>query len=200
MSRGQARGASVAWQVEFVKSCSALSDLPGEGPPEVALLGRSNVGKSSLLNSLAGRGKLARTSRTPGRTRLLNLFDVNQGQLLLVDCPGYGYAKAGRSLREQWTGLVEQYLSSRRPQLLLALLLVDGCIEPQALDLEAAAWLRAHAIALAIVATKWDRLSGNQRPLALRRFEAAFAAPVLGYSSVSHVGRDELRRRLLSRA
>ncbi|HWG38796.1 MAG TPA: ribosome biogenesis GTP-binding protein YihA/YsxC [Terriglobales bacterium] len=200
MSPAQLRGSSATWQVEFVKSCSALSDLPGEGPSEVALLGRSNVGKSSLLNSLAGRGKLARTSRTPGRTRLLNLFDVNQGQLLLVDCPGYGYAKAGRSLREQWTGLVEQYLSSRRPQLLLALLLVDGCIEPQALDLEAAVWLRAHAIPLGIVATKWDRLSGNQRPLALRRFEAAFAAPVLGYSSVSHAGRDELRKRLLSRA
>ncbi|MGH9393298.1 MAG: ribosome biogenesis GTP-binding protein YihA/YsxC [Terriglobales bacterium] len=186
-----------AWTVRFVKSCSALQDLPPAATPEVALLGRSNVGKSSLLNSLAGRKQLARTSRTPGRTRLLNLFSVNEGQFLLVDCPGYGYAQAARNLRAQWAGLIEQYLSAR-PQLRLALLLVDARLDPQPLDLDAAQWLRQRSLPLQIVATKWDRLSGNQRPAALRRLESALAAPVLGYSSVTHEGRDRLRARLLA--
>jgi len=187
------------WRTAFLKSCSRIEDLPGDRVPEIALLGRSNVGKSSLLNSLAGAQQLARTSGTPGRTRLLNLFSVQEGRLRLVDCPGYGYARAARSLRTEWAGLMEQYLT-HRSQLALALLLVDGRLEPQALDLDAAAWLRARQIPLQLVATKWDKLSGNQRPLALRRFADAFAAPVLGYSSVSHAGRDELRSLLLSRA
>lgn len=186
-----------AWHVEFVKSCAAATDFPDDAVPEAALLGRSNAGKSSLLNSLAGRHELARTSRTPGRTRLLNLFTVEGGGLRLVDCPGYGYARASRSLQAEWGALTSEYMQ-RRANLALAVLLVDARLEPQALDLEAMAWLRQRPLPVQLVATKWDRLSGNQRTQAQKRLAAAFGATPLGYSSVTHAGREELRRALLA--
>jgi len=183
------------WAVEFVKSCAALGDLPDDRVSEVALMGRSNVGKSSLLNSLAGRRHLAHTSRTPGRTRLLNLFQVTPGAFRLVDCPGYGYAQAARELRAQWGELIGQYLENR-PNLRRVALLVDSRLEPQALDLQANDWLRHRGVPVQLVATKWDRLSGNQRTQAKKRLSAAFGAMPLGYSSVTHEGRDELRQAL----
>lgn len=183
---------TAGWSVAFLKSCSALSDLPRDAVPEAALLGRSNVGKSSLLNTLAGERRLARVSRTPGRTRLLNLFTVNGSALRLVDCPGYGYAAAPRTLREQWGALVGDYLEQRQ-NLRLVALLVDGRLEPQTLDLEACAWLQGRGLSLQLVATKWDRLSGNQRAAAGHRLEAAFAARPLPFSSVTGEGREALR-------
>ncbi len=163
------------------------------------MLGRSNVGKSSLLNALAGRSDLARTSRTPGRTRLLNLFRSEGARLRLVDCPGYGYARAARAQRLAWGALVEAYLAERHT-LRLALLLVDARLDPQLLDLDMAAWLRAHGHTLLLVATKWDRLSGNQRPLACRRFDTAFAATPLPVSALTGENITALRRRLLDQA
>ncbi len=186
---------SASWAVEFVKSCAALGDLPADGVAEVALLGRSNVGKSSLLNSLAGRRHLAHTSRTPGRTRLLNLFQVSPGAFRLVDCPGYGYARAARTLRAAWGELIGQYLENR-PNLRRVALLVDGRLEPQPLDLQALEWFRHRGLPVQLVATKWDRLSGNQRTQAQKRLSEAFGAAPLGYYSVTHEGRDELRRAL----
>ncbi len=170
-----------------------MGDLPQDGAPEIALVGRSNVGKSSLLNALAGQHNLARTSRTPGRTRLLNLFTVNGGLVRLVDCPGYGYAKAARHERAGWGELVEAYLSEREA-LRLVLLLVDARLKPQAPDRDMAGWLRRRGRALQLVSTKWDRLSGNERPVARRELEAAFAATPLGFSSVSAEGREALRQ------
>ena len=184
------------FDVAFLKSCSSPADFPTGSNPESAFLGRSNVGKSSLLNALAGQSGLARVSRTPGRTRLLNLFSVNGGALVLVDCPGYGYAKASRSLRQAWGELTQQYFE-RREQLRLTLLLVDASIDPQAIDLAAAVWLRERGIAFQVVATKWDRLGAAQRARALRDLESAFAAPPLPFSSRTGDGRDELRRLLL---
>ncbi|MGH9483343.1 MAG: ribosome biogenesis GTP-binding protein YihA/YsxC [Terriglobales bacterium] len=185
------------WQIEFLKSCAALSGLPGDAAPEAALLGRSNVGKSSLLNTLAGQRQLARVSRTPGRTRLLNLYSVNDGRLRLVDCPGYGYAAASRSLRRAWGELIGDYLE-QRANLRLAVLLVDSRLEPQPLDLEACDWLRGRAMPLQLIATKWDRLSGNQRAAAARRLAEAFGAEPLPFSSVTGEGGAELQRRLLA--
>lgn len=184
---------SLEFRVTFEKSCASLGDLPPDGAPEIALVGRSNVGKSSLLNALAGQHNLARTSRTPGRTRLLNLFAVNRGLVRLVDCPGYGYAKASRRDRAGWGDLVEAYLSEREA-LRLVLLLVDARLKPQALDQDMAAWLRRRGRTVQLVATKWDRLSGNQRPVARRELEGAFAAAPLEFSSISGEGREALRQ------
>lgn len=165
----------------------------------MALIGRSNVGKSSLLNALAGRHDLARTSRTPGRTRLLNLYRVNGGQLRLVDCPGYGYARAGRSERARWGALVEAYLGGR-DTLRQVVLLVDARLEPQALDLDMTRWLRQRGHEPLLVATKWDRLSGNQRPRGRLRLEAAFAGAVVSVSAATGEGIEGLRRGLLAPA
>lgn len=186
-----------AFRLAFLQSCADAAALPADAVPEVALTGRSNVGKSSLLNSLGGERHLARVSRTPGRTRLINLFEVEGTALRLLDLPGYGYARMARSERAGWDAMLAP-LFDGRPNLRLALLLADARLEPQALDLEMAAWLRAQGCAFELIATKWDRLSGNQRAVARRRFESAFGATPLGYSSVSHEGRDELRRRLLA--
>ncbi|HEY8056340.1 MAG TPA: ribosome biogenesis GTP-binding protein YihA/YsxC [Terriglobales bacterium] len=184
------------FSVHFEKSAAAMSDLPAGSIPEVALLGRSNVGKSSLLNALAGQANLARVSRTPGRTRLLNLFLVNGGKLRLVDCPGYGYAQASRSLRQAW-GAVTQQFCEERGQLRLALLLADASIGVQQIDLDAAEFLRRHDIPFQLVATKWDRLNASGRATHGRAMEAAFAAPPLPFSSKTGAGREELRRRLV---
>ena len=183
----------------FLKSCSALGDLPLDSVPEAAILGRSNVGKSSLLNTLAGHRHLAQTSRTPGRTRLLNLFNVNGHQLRLVDCPGYGYAKVARDMRIGWGDLIQPYLE-QRPNLRLAVLLVDGMLPAQPMDLELDAWLRLHQRPRLLVATKWDRMSGNLRAQARRRLTEAFGEAPLPFSSVNHEGRDALRHALLAAA
>jgi GTP-binding protein len=194
--------AGPAWRVVFLQSCAAVGELPVDARPEAAFLGRSNVGKSSLLNALAGQAHLAHAGATPGRTRLLNLFDAHfgaAGHVRLVDCPGYGYARAGKRERERWSGMVESYLA-RRANLRLAVLLVDANIPPQALDLEACAWLRARAIPLQLVATKCDRLSGNQRAQALRRLAEAMGAAPLPFSAVTPLGRAELRRAIAAAA
>lgn len=183
------------FSLEFWKSCSSLADFPASSAPEAAVLGRSNVGKSSLLNSLAG-SDIAHTSRTPGRTRLLNLYRINQGAALLVDCPGYGYARVSKAERESWSAMIEPYLAGR-PNLALALLLVDAMLPPQAMDEDLFAWLRARHIPVQLVATKCDRLSGNQRPHALARLQAAFGDAPLPFSARTHAGRDSLRQRLV---
>ncbi|MGH9477919.1 MAG: ribosome biogenesis GTP-binding protein YihA/YsxC [Terriglobales bacterium] len=188
-----------AFRLAFVQSCTDAATLPRDPVPEVALTGRSNVGKSSLLNSLAGVRQLARVSRTPGRTRMINLFALEGGKLRLLDLPGYGYARMARSERAGWDRMLAP-LFDGRPNLRLALLLADARLEPQPLDLEMAEWLRSQGCAFELIATKWDRLSGNQRAVARRRFEEAFGATALGYSSVTHEGRDALRRRLLGAA
>ena len=112
----------------FFHAAQRLDQLPPAAAPEVAFCGRSNVGKSSLLNALTGQNALARTSRTPGRTRQLNFFDLGEGRLTLVDMPGYGYAQASKSVKEDWQGLMFDFLRGR-PTLRRVLLLLDARIE-----------------------------------------------------------------------
>ncbi len=145
--------------LRFLLSVDDARNLP-DSPAEVAIVGRSNVGKSSLVNALGGRNDLARTSKTPGRTRLLNCFAAAGGTL--VDCPGYGYAEASKSMRASWQKMIEHYLLEREP-LSMVVVLVDGEIGPTRLDLELLEWVRANQIPHTIVATKHDKVKSSQR-------------------------------------
>jgi GTP-binding protein len=145
--------------LRFLLSVDDARNLP-DSPAEVAVVGRSNVGKSSLVNALGGRNDLARTSKTPGRTRLLNCFAAAGGTL--VDCPGYGYAEASKSMRASWQTMIEHYLLEREP-LSMVIVLVDGEIGPTRLDLELLDWVRANQIPHTIVATKHDKVKSSQR-------------------------------------
>ena len=126
--------------------------------PEICVAGRSNVGKSTFINTLAQRNKLAKTSSTPGRTRLVNIFDFNDGQFRLVDLPGYGYALASKSERKEWGALIEGYLQSS-PHLKHTLVLVDSRHAPQKTDMEMVQYLYYYRMPFTVIATKCDKLS-----------------------------------------
>jgi len=144
----------------FVKSASALDQLP-DMRAEVAVVGRSNVGKSSLLNALANRKTLAQTSKTPSRTRLLNVFAMGDGTAV-VDCPGYGYAKAPKDMQAKWQRMMEDYLVER-DELAMIMVLVDGAIGPTKLDVQMLDWVRAHERPHTVVATKHDKVKPSKR-------------------------------------
>ena len=147
-------------RLTFVTSAADVSQLPAS-PAEVAIVGRSNVGKSSLLNALAGQKALARTSKAPGRTRLLNCFATESGATL-VDLPGYGYAKVSARDREAWERRMHVYLRTRAP-LVMTLLLVDGEVGPTQLDQQMLTWLREHDVPFTVVATKHDKVKSSRR-------------------------------------
>ncbi len=144
----------------FLLSADDVEGLP-RSPREVAVIGRSNVGKSSLLNAVAGKQGLARTSKTPGRTQLLNCFVTPTGATV-VDLPGYGYAKASKDDRRRWRRRMDRYLREREP-LAMVLALVDGEVGPTALDLEGLAFLRDHEVPFTVVATKHDKVKASTR-------------------------------------
>ena len=150
---------SSAIQAKFVAAVVRAEELP-ESPAEIAFLGRSNVGKSSLLNALIGE-KLAFVSSTPGRTQVLACFQL-QPRGSLVDCPGYGYAKVSKEVRREWPAMIEDYLQTREA-LVKALLLIDGEIGPTASDLKMLAWLRDNDVPHAVIATKRDKVRPGQR-------------------------------------
>lgn len=161
-------------RVVFVTSAVTKSGFPIPVLPEVALVGRSNVGKSSLLNRLAGQRGLAHVSRTPGRTRMVNFFDVG-GSHRLVDLPGYGYARVPESLRGGWEDLVLSYLRARET-LILNLLLVDSRRDPLESDLRALELLNLSGRPVAVVATKVDKLKSGEAASRLRQLSRAFGA------------------------
>lgn len=146
--------------LRFVLSAAKHTQLP-DNRAEVAFVGRSNVGKSSLVNALAGRKALAKVSGTPGRTQLLNCYALDE-DTALIDCPGYGYAKAPGAARTAWQRNVQTYLSQREA-LAEVYVLVDGMIGPTKLDLEMLAWLVGEDLPIRIVATKHDRVKPSQR-------------------------------------
>jgi GTP-binding protein len=179
--------------LRFVTSAAESAQLPAS-VAEVAIVGRSNVGKSSLLNALAARKDLARTSKTPGRTRLLNCF-VHPGGGTLVDLPGYGYAKVSATDRTAWRRRMERYLVERDP-LVMTLLLVDGEVGPTSLDREVLAWLRTHGVPFTVVATKHDKVRSSQRQRRKRDLaEGCGVDPseVVWVSAVKGVNVDRLR-------
>ena len=148
--------------VMFRMGVASLSQLPPAFPLEVAFAGRSNVGKSSLLNALTGRKDIARTSNTPGRTRELNYFEVAEGQVALVDMPGYGYAKAEKKLVKSWQSIIMGYLQGR-PNLRRVFVLIDSRHGTKANDLETLDQLDEAAVSYQIVLTKSDKLKQSER-------------------------------------
>jgi len=146
---------------EFIKSATKPVHYPEGELPEIAFAGRSNVGKSSLVNVLVNRKNLVRTSSTPGRTQLINFFQVNQ-DFMLVDLPGYGYAKVPLEVKKNWRPMMETYLS-KRPNLRGVVLILDIRRTPVAEDLQMLEWLRAFGITPIVVITKCDKVSKNER-------------------------------------
>jgi GTP-binding protein len=166
-------------RLTFVQSGTKVADLPAS-PVEVAFVGRSNVGKSSLINALANQKQLARVSNTPGRTQLLNLFSVDRAGSgskadgaptgTVMDLPGYGYAKASKTVRKGWPAMIEGYLLERE-NLAMVFVLVDGEIGPTNLDIQMLDWLRYNGVPHTVVATKMDKVKSAKR--ATRRKDLA---------------------------
>jgi GTP-binding protein len=182
------------FNAEFICSALKMDDCPRWNRTEVALAGRSNVGKSSLLNGLARSKHLARTSKTPGRTRCVNFFAVEEN-LALVDLPGYGYAKLSHVEAAKIAKLMEDYLA-KRENLSALVLLVDARRGPQQEETAIAELGRRREIGLIVAATKADKLRRSERLRAIKQFEMLGAEPIM-CSALSGEGLDELRERIL---
>jgi GTP-binding protein len=185
--------------VQFLLSAVDAAHFPAPSVSEIAFLGRSNVGKSSLLNALVDE-KAAKVSSTPGRTRAINFFAILDGRqqrrLVLADLPGYGYAKISKSISAEWPKFIEPYLAERET-LKLCVCLVDSNIPPQESDAKLVEWLRHIGREFLVVATKTDRLSGNVRTRNLQAIRNAFALnEVLAVSAKTGAGLKELWARI----
>ena len=178
---------------EFIKSAFKEDDWPRDNRPEIAFMGRSNVGKSSLINSLLRVHGLARISSTPGRTQSLNFFLINE-EFWFVDLPGFGYARVPKTIKATWGEMVTSYLA-KRSQLMLSIHIVDSRHEPTNLDLQLHEWLRHTAKPRLIVATKSDKLSNNELRESMGRAKRLFGGDnVLAYSARTGRGREEVWR------
>jgi len=181
-------------------SATGADHFPAPSLPEVAFLGRSNVGKSSVINTLIG-DKVARTSSTPGRTRSINFFEVRwpgrpQPEVIFADLPGYGYAKLSREISQEWPKFIEPYLNDR-PTLALCVALVDVNVPPQDSDRQLLDFLNTSGREFLLIATKSDRLSNNQLRNALKSLAEAYpTAPVIAFSAKTGAGRDEVWKKI----
>ena len=179
----------------FVKSATQPDDFPRDQRPEIAFCGRSNIGKSSLLNTLTDAHGLARTSSSPGRTQTINFFLIND-RIYFVDLPGYGYAKVPKAVKEKWSVMIEGYLRDR-DQLKLALMLVDSRMRPMESDVMMKEWLDHHAIPNAVVLTKIDKISRNQLNQALRTgAQTLKTKEIIPFSAVTRSGKDQILARI----
>ena len=160
---------------EFIKSAVSSSGFLDDGRPELVFAGRSNVGKSSLINKMLNRKGLAKTSGTPGRTRMINYFLVNE-QFYLVDLPGYGYAKASKAERQKWAEFIDEYLRHRAPELHMVLL-IDGKISGSPLDRDAVEYLLSLGAHLTLAITKIDRVPRTHRTRRLKQVREFLQLP-----------------------
>ena len=180
-------------KADFVKSAVYEKDYPEQlDKIEFAFVGRSNVGKSSLINSLTSRLKLARTSKTPGRTQLINYFLIND-EFYIVDLPGYGFAKVTKEMKKQWGQTMERYIASKRKKLVFVLL--DIRRVPSDEDIEMLEWLEYNEMDYKIIFTKIDKLSNNERAKQLKAIKTRLVfdnEDVFFHSSLTNKGRDEI--------
>ncbi len=189
---------------QFMMSAAEPNQFPAPGPPEIAFLGRSNVGKSSVINSLLGE-KLAKTSSIPGRTRTINFFNIRRlgkpaPEMLFVDLPGYGYARVPKQISAEWPKFIEPYLA-HRPVLALCIVLIDSNIPPQTSDKQLITWLESIRRPFQLVATKADRISGAQLANSLRVLTQELGQhQILPFSTKLGTGRQELWRVILKAA
>ena len=194
---------------EFLRSAADARGWPPSGPREIAFCGRSNVGKSSALNALAARKQLARVSRTPGRTRLINFFDLKvaektrsggrgaEHEVRFADLPGYGFASGPREEREKWREMIEEYLVKREP-LRALVVLVDGDLGSQPSDIEMVRWAESLGRKVIVAATKLDKLARNRHAQQTDKIAGHLAVPkVIAFSAREHFGVEELWRELL---
>ncbi len=184
--------------ITFVTSAVDADTLP-DSPAEVAFVGRSNVGKSSLINALANQRQLARVSNTPGRTQLINLFSLPNGSTL-VDLPGYGYAAVPGRIKKGWQKMIEGYLLDRE-QLVNVFVLVDGEIGPTKLDVQMLDWLRDNGIPHTVVATKHDKVKSAKRQTRKRDLAAGCnlePGDIVWVSASKGIGIDQLRSLVMS--
>jgi len=188
-------------KAQYLISSPSYDKCPSADRPEYAFIGRSNVGKSSLINMLTNNDKLAKTSNSPGKTQMINHFeiisvdkpgDADEMKWFLVDLPGYGFAKVSKAMRADWGKMAEEYLAERR-ELSLCVQLVDARHEPTSLDIQLNDWLVHHGKRHLVVATKADKLSRNELQRSVKAIKAGLpGAEILAYSSQTGQGRDEL--------
>ncbi len=180
-------------RADYLKSAVYEKDYPEIlNSVEFAFVGRSNVGKSSLINSLTSRTKLARTSKTPGRTQLINFFTINQ-EFYIVDLPGYGFAKVPKAMKKEWGSTIERYIISKRKKLVFVLLDIRRI--PSEEDMEMLRWLDFHELPFKIIFTKTDKISNNEKFRLLKDIRKKIEfhnEDVFFYSSLSHKGREEV--------
>lgn len=181
-------------KAEFIKSATQVSQYPLPTLPEIAFAGRSNVGKSSLINALLGRKNLAKTSNTPGRTQLINFFTIND-KMSFVDLPGYGFAKVARSVKENWGEMIEAYLR-QRTNLALVVLILDIRRVPNEDDLSLRDWLDHYRIPYLYVLTKSDKLSNNQsvkqKQIIEKILNVSKEEKLILFSAKTQKGKDDL--------
>lgn len=177
-------------KAEFIKSADNLGNCIETKLPEIALIGRSNVGKSSFINAICNRKSLAKTSNTPGKTRLINLFNINDA-LIIADLPGYGYAKVSKTEQNRWQKILEEYLT-KRENLACVIQFIDSRIPLQDNDIKMRQWLEYNQIKIITVSTKVDSIKANEKAKALKTLEEVFHTPSIPFSAKSKAGIREV--------
>lgn len=185
-------------QAEFVISVADFKKCPQTDIPEIAIAGKSNVGKSSFINLLTNNKSLAKTSSAPGRTRLLNYFNINKGEVMLVDLPGYGFARVSDDEKNKWGQLIEGYLANSE-RLINVFVLVDSRHKPSALDIQMVAYLHHYCIPFTVIATKIDKLTKNELLKQKKIIADTFALTpdsIITTSTLKKVGVDKVLERM----
>ena len=189
------------FSAEFLTGAVSCKQYPDSVCPELAFVGRSNVGKSSLINSLLNRKKLVKTSQTPGKTQEINFFKINNN-FIFADLPGYGFAKVPQIVRKHWKKMIEDYLL-KRETLLAVIFIIDIRRNPSPLDLDLKTWLETHDIEYLLIATKMDKLSQSEASKQVKKLNVAYfnegEDKLLVYSSKSGRGRKELWQKITNR-
>lgn len=183
---------------EFITSSPTLKDCPDFGLDEVPLIGRSNVGKSSFINGLANRKNLAHTSNTPGKTRLINFYKLNDA-LIIADLPGYGYAKVSKTEQQKWQKNLEEYLLNRK-EIKCVVQLIDARHDVQKNDIQMREWLEHYKFSIITVATKADTIGKNDLNKSISHISKVFNTEVIGFSSKTGMGKDKLLKILFEQS